>query len=229
MGRPKLLLPWGGSTVLGHLVTTWRELGAAQIAVVTAPLTESQSRAGVPPAQAASRPEPPGAPGTGQAGRLPYFPAATKPAPPRIASELDRLGIGPRDCIENPQPQLGMFSSVRCAAQWPGWQPSLTHWLLSLGDQPHVQTTTLRALLEFASQHPAQICQPARRGRPRHPVLLPRDVFGELARTPAENLKDFLLAWPDRCLSFESGDAGLDFDLDEPADYVRALKELGAR
>jgi molybdenum cofactor cytidylyltransferase len=34
MGRPKLLLPWRGSTVIGHLLAQWRELGAAQIAVV---------------------------------------------------------------------------------------------------------------------------------------------------------------------------------------------------
>jgi molybdenum cofactor cytidylyltransferase len=34
MGRPKLLLPWRGTTVVGHLVSQWHGLGAAQIAVV---------------------------------------------------------------------------------------------------------------------------------------------------------------------------------------------------
>jgi len=34
MGRPKLLLPWRDTTVIGHLLSQWRELGAAQIAVV---------------------------------------------------------------------------------------------------------------------------------------------------------------------------------------------------
>lgn len=34
MGRPKLLLPWGGTTVIGHIIGQWRELGARQIAVV---------------------------------------------------------------------------------------------------------------------------------------------------------------------------------------------------
>ena len=34
MGRPKLLLPWHGTTVIGHLLAQWQELGAAQIAVV---------------------------------------------------------------------------------------------------------------------------------------------------------------------------------------------------
>lgn len=34
MGRPKLLLPWRATTVVGHIIGQWRELGASQIAVV---------------------------------------------------------------------------------------------------------------------------------------------------------------------------------------------------
>src|SRR5258708_665729 len=34
MGQPKLLLPWGNSSVLGHLIGLWTELTADQIAVV---------------------------------------------------------------------------------------------------------------------------------------------------------------------------------------------------
>lgn len=34
MGRPKLLLPWRNSTVIGHLISQWRDLGAGQIVVV---------------------------------------------------------------------------------------------------------------------------------------------------------------------------------------------------
>jgi len=34
MGRPKLLLPWKNSTVIGHLLSQWQELRAAQIVVV---------------------------------------------------------------------------------------------------------------------------------------------------------------------------------------------------
>ncbi|HVM51123.1 MAG TPA: nucleotidyltransferase family protein [Candidatus Acidoferrum sp.] len=36
MGAPKLLLPWGKTTVLGHVVGQWRGLGAKQVAVVCA-------------------------------------------------------------------------------------------------------------------------------------------------------------------------------------------------
>ena len=182
MGRPKLLLPWHGTSVLGHLLTTWRELGAAQLAVVTAP-------------------------GNGP-----------------LATELARAGLAERECIPNPKPERGMMSSIRCAAEWPGWRAEIGHFLLTLGDQPHVQFSTLRSLLDFADAHPGQVSQPSRAGRPRHPVLLPRELFRQLATTPAENLKQFLLGIPDRRATFESDDAGLDFDLDEPADYERALR-----
>ncbi len=37
MGQPKLLLPWGDTSIIGHLIRQWRELGAGQIAVVQRP------------------------------------------------------------------------------------------------------------------------------------------------------------------------------------------------
>src|SRR6185436_16010651 len=36
MGQPKLLLPWGETSVMGHLISTWQRLGATQIAAVVA-------------------------------------------------------------------------------------------------------------------------------------------------------------------------------------------------
>lgn len=37
MGRPKLLLPWRGSSIIGHLIGQWRTLDAGHIAVVCRP------------------------------------------------------------------------------------------------------------------------------------------------------------------------------------------------
>jgi molybdenum cofactor cytidylyltransferase len=36
MGKPKLLLPWGKTSVLGHIIFQWQGLGAGQISVVCA-------------------------------------------------------------------------------------------------------------------------------------------------------------------------------------------------
>ena len=204
MGRPKLLLPWAGGTVLGHLILTWRQLGAMQIAVVVAPPNAGRGERRID-----SRAE---------AGAL-----------SALDAELQQLGMSRSNRIENPEPDLGMFSSVRCAARWAGWQQGLTHWLLTLGDQPHVERATFQALLQFAAQHSEQVCQPARRGRPRHPVLLPGEIFREIATATAGDLKQFLVERAQQRAWFESSDPGLDFDLDEPGDYERALNLCSRR
>ena len=179
MGRPKLLLPWGQTSVLGHLLEQWHSLGARQVAAVL---------------------------GAADLG---------------LARELDRLGFSAKNRIVNETPELGMFSSVRCAARWAGWAPPITHWAIVLGDQPHLRRATLQALLALSANHSESVCQPARGGRRRHPVLLPRTVFVELSSSSAVDLKDFLA--PYGIKTFESDDPGLDLDIDRPEDYQKAL------
>jgi molybdenum cofactor cytidylyltransferase len=181
MGEPKLLLPWGKMSVLGHLLQQWKALQAAQVAVVCAQ------------------------------GAQP------------IMEELDRLGFPAANRIFNTAPEKGMFSSIQCAAGWPGWDADLTHWLITLGDQPHLQTTTLRKLLEFGARNPDKICQPMRGERRKHPVLLPKRLFAELKNTSAGDLKVFLVEHAKELSGFESEDAGLDVDMDTPEEYRRAL------
>src|SRR5436309_4018491 len=102
MGRPKMLLPWGDTSVIGHLISEWRALEVGQVAVVR---------------------------------------AADDAV---LQLELDRLGFSLADCILNPTPERGMFSSVQCAARWSGWKAGLTHWAIVLGDQPQISRETLR-------------------------------------------------------------------------------------
>jgi molybdenum cofactor cytidylyltransferase len=182
MGRPKLLLPWSKTSILGHLLEQWRELGAGQIAVVCSP------------------------------------------ADGAVQAELDRLGVAAEQRVFNPAPARGMFSSIQCGARWAGWKADLSHFSVALGDQPHLRLDTLRALLDVSAANPARVCQPARNGRGRHPVVLPRATFAALAESSAADLKAFLRAQAGAVLMWESDDPGLDFDIDEPVDYERALR-----
>jgi CTP:molybdopterin cytidylyltransferase MocA len=120
-----------------------------------------------------------------------------------------------------------MFSSVLCAARWDQWKPEVTHWAIVLGDQPHLRTETLNALLEFAADHADYTCQPTYSGRPRHPVILPRGVFQDLKDSKAEHLKHFLQSRGEKVCLCHLPDPGLDFDLDEPSDYEQALRQFG--
>jgi molybdenum cofactor cytidylyltransferase len=182
MGRPKLLLPWGETTIVGHVIAQWRKLDAGQISVVCG----AEDR--------------------------------------RLQQELDRAGLPRKDRVVNPAPERGMMSSIRCAAGWTGGDTRLTHWAIALGDQPHLQIATLRAAAGFAALNPGCICQPSRNGRPRHPVFLPAAILRELALASEENLKAFLLSRATSRRLIELEDTGLNLDLDEPADYERALK-----
>jgi len=140
-----------------------------------------------------------------------------------MQAELDRMNFPAGDRVLNHAPQRGMFSSIRCAVQWGGWTPGLTHWAITLGDQPHLRPETLEALLACAATQPGKVCQPRRRGHFRHPVLVPKTVFLQLGTTQATTLKDFLETLPESAAGCDVDDPGLDQDIDTPADYEKAL------
>lgn len=121
-----------------------------------------------------------------------------------------------------------MFSSIQCAANWNGWKAELTHFLIMLGDQPHLHIETLRQLVDFAAHFPEKICQPIRNGRRKHPVLLPKRIFAELRNASAGDLKQVLIAHASELSGIESADAGLDLDMDTPEDYEH-IKQLFLR
>jgi molybdenum cofactor cytidylyltransferase len=140
-----------------------------------------------------------------------------------MQAELDRINFPAGNRILNHAPQHGMFSSIRCAARWAGWTTGLTHWAITLGDQPHLRLETLRALLACAATQPGKVCQPCRHGHFRHPVLVPKAVFLQLGTTRAATLKDFLETLPESVAGCDVDDPGLDQDIDTPADYEKAL------
>ncbi len=140
-----------------------------------------------------------------------------------IQRELDRLGFPAGNRVCNPAPEGGMFSSIQASARWPGWMDGLTHWAIVLGDQPHLRDGTLAAVLRASAARPSKVCQPSRAGHRRHPVIVPKSVFRQLAASTAANLKDFLASLPQRIAVCAVNDPGLDLDIDEPRDYRKAL------
>ena len=87
-----------------------------------------------------------------------------------------------------------------------------------------LQRQTLRRVRDFSATHPARICQPARHGHARHPVLLPKAVFQRIAGSTAATLKDFIAAQPRQAALCELEDPGLDLDIDRPEDYDKAVR-----
>lgn len=62
MGRPKLLLPWRATTVVGHIIGQWQDLGASQIIVVQrendTALTTELDRLNIPQSDRVANPQP---------------------------------------------------------------------------------------------------------------------------------------------------------------------------
>src|SRR4029077_12933172 len=116
-------------------------------------------------------------------------------------------------------------SSIRCAARWKRWPAGLTHWVLVLGDQPHLSRETLRTLLDFAAEHAGEVCQPLYKGHRRHPVVMPKRIFRELNTSTADDLKQFLSLFAGA--TCEVDDPGLELDIDVPEDYERVRRIYG--
>ncbi len=138
-----------------------------------------------------------------------------------LRKALAYAGFSPSDWIENESPQLGMFSSLQKASRWTGWLSTLTHWIISLGDQPHIETSTLCVLLNAARENPTRICQPALNGETAHPIILPGSNFRELAQNDIPDLRTYIRTREALRLRVAVEDAGVSRDLDTPEDYAR--------
>jgi molybdenum cofactor cytidylyltransferase len=182
MGQPKLCLPWGETTILGHILNQWRKAGAQKILVVHGP------------------------------GETP------------VTLELDRLGIPADKRAATLSPERGMMGSVVTAAHIALRDTSLTHLVIALGDQPHLQSETLREILRACETSPGKIVRVVFHGKPGHPLALPANLLAELSATSSETLRDFLGLKEIPACDLTSHDSGVLLDLDTPDDYARASR-----
>jgi molybdenum cofactor cytidylyltransferase len=180
MGQPKLCLPWGQTTILGHIREQWLEAGAEKILIVHAP--------GEPP----------------------------------VTRELDRRGVAPENRTPTLAMERGMMGSVVTAATRALQDKSLTHLIISLGDQPQIQSGTMKELLGTCLISPGELVRVVHNGKPGHPLALPAVLLPELSTTPAETLRDFLRLKKVRVCDLTIADSGVLLDVDTPADYARA-------
>ena len=90
------------------------------------------------------------------------------------------------------------------------------------------QQQTLHALLDFSAGHPEKICLPGQGGHRRHPVLLPKERFSQLADSTTTDLKEFLGTMTPQVSICELDDPGLGLDIDLPDEYQRAM-DLGVK
>lgn len=119
--------------------------------------------------------------------------------------------------LENADPSRGMFSSIQI-----GVAGAVGDALLVLpGDMPYVRPDTVRALIAKYRERPA-IVSPRHKAKRGHPVVLPLSLCDEIAATaPTANLHDVIKHHQDERVDLEVDDAGVNRDVDIPADLER--------
>lgn len=195
MGQPKMLLPWGETTVLGQVVRTLTD-------ATTDSLAESRRKTD---------------------GRADFeILVITGGAQELVEAEVARLAAEgvPVRAVFNPQHEAGeMMSSVRVGLT--ASSPDAEFALIALGDQPQLSPQSARGVVSAANQAGARLVLPSYQMRRGHPWLVHRDLWPDLMT--AETGRAFLRAHEAEIFYVEADETVLK-DLDTPEDYRGGLK-----
>ncbi|MFN3653108.1 MAG: NTP transferase domain-containing protein [Armatimonadota bacterium] len=141
-----------------------------------------------------------------------------------LAAHLHATGA---ETVLNPRYPEGMLTSVQAGLT--AASPETEWAVIALGDQPALQPSTVRLLLERARTTPERpgIVVPSYGMRRGHPLLIHRRYFDEaLALPPEVGLRELLRRHPDDLLHVDVPSEIVLTDMDTPQDYQRELHRL---
>ena len=143
----------------------------------------------------------------------------------RMVDELRQsVGFGRAMAIDNTAYGAGCASSLLAGLDAAGDCAAI---MLLLGDQPGVRTEFINQVTSAWHRERPWASVTSYRGELGHPLVFAREAFDELRRLHGDKAVWKLIdAYPERVLQVNI-DAGLPPDVDTPADYKRALTDLG--
>ena len=137
------------------------------------------------------------------------------------------LGDRPMVCVENPDPNGDMLSSVRCGLR--ALPASAETILVSPGDQPSLGPGLIRQLLAAFRVAGRPILVPVHAGRRGHPLVFAARFRQELLTAfEGTGLRGLLAAHAHEVSEWPTTDAVVLEDLDTLADYQRATSHTNA-
>ena len=138
---------------------------------------------------------------------------------------VERLGVRR---VVNPDFDEGMYSSVIAGLR--ALPPGVGGCFVLPADMPAVRPGTVALLARAWRRTGAAVVYPAFRGRRGHPPLVSRRLFPAIVRGKGQSgLRAILDRAEDRACTVDVLDQGVLLDLDTPADYEGASRELGDR
>ena len=195
MGQPKMLLPWGETTVLGQVIETIRRSGIEDILVITGGAREEVE------AIAARH------------GAKPIFNAEFNKGEmlSSIQAGLRALAPSASKNITNNHTIPGGFGGGREGV------------LVVLGDQPQVQERSVRAVVSRFEETKSNLVLPSYQMRRGHPWLVASPLWGEiLAMREDESPRDFLNRHSSEIEYVIVDNPSILADLDTPEDYLKS-------
>jgi len=138
------------------------------------------------------------------------------------AQEIQRhVKIEAAQVVINPDYTSGQTSSLQVGLR-SLIADNLEAIVLCLVDHPAVSAETVRRLVATFRECGAPVVIPTCRGRRGHPVLIGRQVFGELLRLASDTGADSVLRKYRQATQFvEVEDEGVVIDVDDPESYQR--------
>ena len=135
-----------------------------------------------------------------------------------------RVALRPDSIVRNQHYQQRMFTSVQAGLRALPDQATLV--MIALCDQPRLQRETIENLIAEFEKKQHKILIPIYGGRQGHPLLFRSGYAKEiLALDKSLTLKHFLAAHAGDIARLPVADAGVLIDIDDQADYQRALRE----
>jgi molybdenum cofactor cytidylyltransferase len=112
----------------------------------------------------------------------------------------------------------GMLASVQCGIK--ALPEDCEAVLVCLGDQPMIDTATVRELIDAYSNSDREIIIPVFRKKRGHPLLIGKKYFSEIGKLdPDKGLRMLAHEFPDDVLEVETDNQGILKDIDTPEDY----------
>jgi molybdenum cofactor cytidylyltransferase len=176
MGQPKMILPWGETTVIGHVAGILQAAGIQSIMVVTGGTANLVETA------------------------LANYPVST---------------------VFNPNYANGdmLFSIQAGLAAIP---ERIQAALVVLGDQPQIETGTVREMLDLYRREKPPLAVPSYNMRRGHPWLIEKSLWPDILNlTPPATMRDFFQQHHTMISYLEVDTASVLSDLDTPEDYEK--------
>ncbi|HUK83121.1 MAG TPA: NTP transferase domain-containing protein [Verrucomicrobiae bacterium] len=200
MGEPKQLLPFGDKTMLECVVDAFDSPKVDQTIVVLGHKADEIVEMLKGEAPAELR--------SGTARR--------EARPPRL------------QVVKNANWRAGMFTSVQAGLRALPKTAKLV--LVALCDQPKLKRATVERLVETFEREKRSILVPSIHGRQGHPLLFSSRYVKEiLGMDEMLTLKHFLANHPDDIARLVVDDDGVLVDIDDPADYRKAVRDVVGR